>query len=304
MFGSKSSKVGLLALDPLREALRSPAPCITVIAPPYRPGEAAGSPSALMKAVIKAVAEHRFPRATEATLLQPLEHLAENPAFASGSHWSRVLFRSPNVFEQFHLRQQAPASVTIAGSFWTRKLLAEFAIPSRFYILALTKTGVALLQCNDLAIEVITLPAGVPDTLSSALALDPPDHDLENRATAGSVTGALRRVRFGTGSGREREPAHLADYYKLVDRGLQKSIHDSNVPLILAGVEEDTALYRTVSTFWNLAVDAIPGSLDIAQDQSAILRPCLQCSSELAVQITANRVTHGHRTVGAIPIRY
>jgi hypothetical protein len=270
MAASQSPTVELLRLDSLQDALRSPGPCVTLLVPPYRPGEIAGSPCAQLKGAIKVIAEHSFPPAMKATLLEPLERLAESHAFASGCHLSRVILRSRDVFEQFYVRQPVQASITIGGCFWIRKLVGELAIPSRFYILALSKTGVALWQRDEFTIELKHLP-GVPDTVSDALALEPPDHDLENRATAGNSRGGLHRIRFGTGSGREQEHAHLADYYKLVDNGLQEIVHKSSIPVILAGVEEDVALYRTVSCLLNLAPDTIPGSPDIAHDPSGTL---------------------------------
>jgi hypothetical protein len=52
------------------------------------------------------------------------------------------------------------------------------------------------------------------------LAFKPPDHDLENRSAAGSSVGAMRAVRFGTGSGRETQHTYLRTSIKAVDHGL------------------------------------------------------------------------------------
>ena len=140
--------------------------------------------------------------------------------------------------------------------------------PETFYILKLSKTKVAALRCRGLEAEQVGLPGGIPETLEEALELEPPDHDLENRsfignqAGGGNSTGAMHGVRFGTGSGRETKHAHLADFYKLVDRGVAELAREA--PLILAGVEEDAAIFRAVSKHRRLVRESIAGSADFA----------------------------------------
>lgn len=261
---STSSPAELLRLSTLRDVLRSPGPCITILLPPYRPGEPAGSPATVLKTSIREAArqfaEREVSKAARTDLLQPIESLAEDPTFAAGSHWGRAIFRSPSVFRQFDLTQASQPFLNVAGCFSIRQLTAELARPRVFYILVLSKTRVALLRCAGFHAEIAKLPAGVPDTLTEALELEPPDHDLENRSAAGISTGNMHGVRFGTGSGRETARVHLADFYKLVDRGLQEVLRESEIPLILAGVDEDATVFRAVSNYRHLSKKGIGGS--------------------------------------------
>jgi hypothetical protein len=102
--------------------------------------------------------------------------------------------------------------------------------------------------------------------------LEPPDHDLENRSAVGASTGTMHSVRFGTGSEREKQHAHLADYYRLVDRGLNRLFREADSPLILAGVEEETAIYQAVSAYSGLVKRTIAGSQNISREQSDPLK--------------------------------
>jgi hypothetical protein len=70
----------------------------------------------------------------------------------------------------------------------------------------------------------------------------------------------MRRIRFGTGSGRETEHTHLADFCKLVDRGIHRLLREAQIPLLLAGVDEDIAAYRAVSTYRSLVREGLHGS--------------------------------------------
>ena len=254
----------LIRTGGMREMLRSEGPCVTILLPPYRPGEQAGSQAALLRSMIpeasKQLTDRGYAKSSAAALLAPLERLLDDPALVSGSRWSRTVFCSPSVFELVQLTQPFDGSLTVSGSFAIRKMAAELSRPPAFYILALSRTEVELLRCAGLHAEKVKLPAGVPSTLDEAMAFDAPDHDLVNRSAAGTSTGDMRGVRFGTGSARERVRTHLGDFYRAVDRGVQEVVRPSGIPLVLVGVEEDAAVYRSVSTSRNLLTQGITGS--------------------------------------------
>ena len=257
------STTELLRPSALRELLTSPGPCVTVLLPPYRPGEQAGSQADLLNSTVREASRQLaafLPDESVTRLLEPLKSSAKDPDLAAGSHWGRVILRSPGIFEQLQLTQPVKASLTVAGSFSIRPLLDDVSRPEAFYVLNLSKTNVALIECSGFEAKKIPLPNNTPDNLAEALAFEPPDHDLENRSASGGSTGAMHRVRFGTGSGRETQHAHLADFYKLVDRGLSELLQAHQAPLILAGVDEDKDMFRAITSCRNLVREGISKS--------------------------------------------
>jgi hypothetical protein len=207
------------------------------------------------------LAARRTPAPVTSDLLKRLEKLTTDEEFSGGTHFGRVLFCSRDVFQWFDLLGPVKAQCVVASYFQIRPMLADLQLPQEFYLLKLSKKRVELSRCTNLHAEVIKLPKGVPETLEEALAFKPPDHDLENRATSGGPTGPTRGIRFGTGSGRETQHAYLADFYKIVDRAIAELLHRSNAPLVLAGVDEDTAAYRMVHSYSNMLSKSIHGSL-------------------------------------------
>jgi hypothetical protein len=244
--------------------LKSKGPCITILLAPYRPGEQGRSMATQLKSMLQEVAHllaaQRVPESAAYELLKPLSDLTEDEELLGGSQFARLILRSEEHFEQFDLPAPVKPLFTVGGYFHIRPVLANLNLPPEFYILKLSKKQVELLNCAELRAQRVALPKGVPETLEKALAFKPPDHDLVNRSFAGGSLGAMPGVRFGTGSGRETQHTYLADFYKMVDRGVVDLLRAGEAPLVLAGVDEDTAAYRSIHTYSNLVSQSLHGS--------------------------------------------
>lgn len=255
-----------LTQEIVSELVSTAGPCITVILPPYRPGERSKPAAAILKMDLqeaaRKLAARKVPVALATELLEPLHQLSHEDGALGGSGFARAIFRSHGVFRQFELKiPPSPAQACIVGDcFCVRPILRSLALPEKVYVLDVSKKSVGLLACATSDVSPVELPPGTPKTLEDALGLDAPDHDLINRSSAGPSTGAMRGVQFGTGYGSEAEHAHLHDFYRAVDRGVNQLLRPSGAPLILAGVEEDVAVYRAVNTYPDLAEQAIHGS--------------------------------------------
>jgi hypothetical protein len=255
-----------LSHEAIPELINASGPCVTLVLPPYRPGEPGESAAALLKTDLKDVARKLAARKVAGPLvtelLEPLRQLSHEEEALAGPGFPRVIFRSQGAFRQFELPvPPSPDRASIVGGcFSLRAILPSLELPAHVYVLEVTKKSVALLACGFSAVVPIDLPTGTPKTLDEALGFKAPDHDLMNRSAAGPSSGAMRGVQFGTGSGRETQHAYLHDFYRTVDRGVGQFLSLTNAPLVLAGVDEDTAIYRAVSSYSNLLEQSIHGS--------------------------------------------
>jgi len=247
--------------EEIAELAAASGPCITVLLPPYRPAAQSKSMAAILKTYCQEAARQLKARgiseSESSELMEPLQRLSEAPEFARGSHLGRAIFRSRETFSCIDGIDLSPG-VTVGGCFQLRPVLPDLHVAGQFFLLKLSQKEVALNRCRRFTIEAVDLPRGVPRTLDEALEFKPPDHDLENRSTSGSSTGSMRAVRFGTGSGRETERTYVADFFKAVDSGILELTHGA-APLILAGVDEDVAIFRAASRYPNLLKESIRG---------------------------------------------
>lgn len=252
-----------LRAELLSELIDADGPCLTLLAPPYRPGDPS-QPAALLKADLEEAAAKLAARKVDADtiaqLLRPLRELLPEEQ-GRGTDSARILFRSRDILQQIDLPEVGPTTrmCAVGECFYLRPLLNALAVPERVYVLEVTKRDVHLLACDRSGIVPCELPKGTPRILEDVMGFDPPDHDLKNRSSAGPSTGAMGGVQFGTGSEREKARAHLHDFYRAVDRGLHELAGSNPAPLILAGVAEDVVVYRAASKYPLLLRETIPG---------------------------------------------
>lgn len=255
-----------LEIEKIREVVRSPGPCMTIFLPAYRPGgQMLHTPSMLLRNFVQDAARRletsHVARREMDDLLQPLRAMEGDPRTDEGCHWARTLLRAPGVFETIFLREPVAAKSLIGERFHILPLLGELNLPAEFYVLKISRKNAALFRAQ-FSLETLPLPGKLPDNVVEFLNLDKPDHDRENRSAAGPSAG--RRIRFGTGTERETEPGYVA-YYRALDGALRE--FKPKGPIILAGVEVETTLYREVSSETNLLAGTIG---DIAPDQETI----------------------------------
>lgn len=260
------------------DLIQTAGPCLTFVLPPYRPGEQGQPAAALLKTHLqeaaRKLASRRIAQPAMDELLQPLYNLSNREESQAGSGLARIVLRSRDLLRQFELPvNPSPAkSCVVSDSFYIRPMLGSLALSPKIYLLEVSKKAISLLACGLTDVVAVELPKGTPKTLDEALEFDQPDHDLMNRSFAGPSTGTMQGVRFGTTSGRERQHSHLRNFFQIIDRAINELLRGGHAPLVLAGVDEDTAMYRGINTYSNLLEQGIPGNLGAAISHPQVLR--------------------------------
>ena len=197
-----------------------------------------------------------------AQLTRPVRDLAATAETAGIWARSIILFRSPDLFRCFLLPEPARETITLEERFQVRPLLSALAREQRFCLLALSRGNVRLFQCTQHHAEEENLNGLAPQDMHAWMGTWKPDHVLNNRATAGPAAGHTKGVAFTTSRDRERGDEYVAHFFAEVDRGIHSLLHRHDAPLVLAGVEEETTIYRRVNTYPRLLEKAVNGSPD------------------------------------------
>jgi hypothetical protein len=185
--------------------------------------------------------------------------------FANTKQWERqqgglAIFCAPDFLRIFRTARPISESLHAGPTFYIRPLLPVVTRQKELSVLALSQKHIRLLKCVDGAVVRIELPTSLPRNVEEAGAFDVPDHDLENRAAAGSSLATLRRIHFGTGTIEEKSEAYICKFFKIIDRAINNQFKRAPSPLVLAGVDRETALYRKVSSYPHLLRGSVRGS--------------------------------------------
>jgi hypothetical protein len=199
---------------------------------------------------------------TAAGLLDPIRDAAG--AIEANGVWGKALLvlRSPDIFLGYWLRDWRREILNVGDRFQLRPLLAAMAREQRFYLLGVSQGQVWLYESSMFRAEEVKLPASVPGNLQQWMNARQPDHVLDNRSTGGPSKGSMKGVVFGTSTDREKRNEYLRHYFKEIDKGVHQVLRDRDAPMVLAGVQEELAIYRRISTYPNLSEKEIHGSPD------------------------------------------
>lgn len=229
-------------------------PCISIFLPLPEPLEVRTRLKNAIRNVEKSL------KGEHGALLEPVSALADG-ASAEG-RWGAglVVFRSPDLFRYFWVREFAKELVTVEDRFRIRPFLALLRTDKRFYILGLSQKQIRLLRCTDGECREAPLPASVPKSLQEASQTTRPDHAMDGRSSGGPSSGSMKGVVFGTSSDRDAKGEYLLHFFKDIDKGVQAMLKNETAPLVLAGVDSEVAMYRRVNSYPHLLEQAIPAA--------------------------------------------
>ena len=236
--------------------------CLSMYLPSYQQGSSAAKSDVLLRSYTNLAAEQISIREVSDTdiedLLEPIRRMqTSDERLQKGHSETLAVFRSPGFFEVLTIPGQLAAGMFVEAAFRILPLLEFLAIPSEYWVLALTRKGVRLLH-ND---KPAKLPASIPATIEEFLALEHLDRR-DNRVSAGPSVGRSKGVSFGTSTEAEVHHRHFKDYCVAIDRGLCSMFDHTHPPLVLAGATAEVAVYRRNSRYSGLASEAILRSPD------------------------------------------
>jgi hypothetical protein len=248
-------------LKALIEASRNP--CVSIYMPTHRVyGEVQQDPirlKTLLQQAEEGLIAMGLRRWQAEELLKPAAQLVpERPFWLQGGD-GLALFRSPDLFDAYHLPMRFEELAVVSDRFHVKPLIALLG-GERFYILALSQNEVRLLYGTRHSIQELTLPEGTSKSLAEMPGQE--DHVKQHQIFASGRPGSRGRgaVQHGYVTGEEDTRTDLLNYFHRIDSGLQPLLRDERVPLVVAGVEYLFPVYREANTYRHLIDQTLPGN--------------------------------------------
>ncbi len=179
-----------------------------------------------------------------------------------------------------------PQLAVVSDRFHVRPLLPLFTENAFFYVLALSMNDVRVIRCTRFG-ETEVHVKGMPANMAAVLWTE----DFENQSqfhTTGRGGGNEAVFHLAGDKAAEQEN-QLSDYFRAVDGALFEVLKEQRAPLILATVEHEMPIYRSVSRYGHIAKQGIAGNPELLRPQElrekawSIVEPIVQQENEEAV---------------------
>jgi hypothetical protein len=264
--------------------------CVSLYMPTHRAGPETQQDPIRFKNLLRQ-AEERLKKqglrsADVQATLGPAQRLLDDASFWQHQSDGLAVFVSRDTFRCYRLPFAFSELVVVTDRFHIKLLLPLLSGDGQFYVLALSKKQVRLLQGTRHSVGELNLE-NVPTSLAEALG----DEEREKQLQFHTVARGAAAIFHGSG-GASDESTHKKDllrYFKQVDKGLQDLLRGQTAPLVLAGVEYLLSIYREANTYSQLMEGWIVGNPDGLTAQElhgqawAIVQPYFARAQEQAV---------------------
>src|ERR1700733_5774129 len=188
----------VVSFDDLRSLAAARAPCITAGISIPDPLQIHARIQNLIRGIERHLKDAGVNSEEEFTLVQPIRTLAN--AIEEEHDWSigLILYRSPDLFRHFWLRDTIEDFVTVSQTFQIRPLLSVVSKEQKFYVLALSQKHTRLLLYTYQSQQELQLRRLAPQSLRTWMNEREPDHVLDDWSAGGPSVGKMKGVLFGT----------------------------------------------------------------------------------------------------------
>jgi hypothetical protein len=252
----------LLTIEDLRMlAATHSGPCLTLTMPTHTDPTGAAQDPLVLRDLLRQAGEQLDANVRDA-LLAPLRAL-DTPEFWAHQTGGLALYSAKDLAVYYRVTGTLPARAHVADHFLVRPLLSHLRTGTRYLVLALSMNHVALFQGTLAELHPVKT-SEVPHSMSEALGAEWRER-LLNTHSHGHGPLAFH----GHGEPSQDKHDDALRFFRQVDEGLWPLLHDADLPLILAGVEQTQALFRQVTRYRHVVPGGITGA--VAHESAAQL---------------------------------
>ncbi|HKK72976.1 MAG TPA: hypothetical protein VKA86_17380 [Candidatus Krumholzibacteria bacterium] len=209
---------------------------------------------------IRACEDDGLPRAFEA-MLRPARDLVGDQDFWNRQNGGLAVFLDPDGMEMIQVPDELTERCVVNERYHVKPLLPRLTGNAEYFVLTLSRNDVRLLGCTRDTVEV--LPQGeIPSSLEEALG-----REVEHESLQGHIVhrqGGPGQLTFhGHGKGDDDRAEELLSFLQKVDAAVSDRIASQSGPVVLAGTDAVTSVYRRNSRLAERIVErTVTGSPD------------------------------------------
>jgi hypothetical protein len=193
--------------------------------------------------------------------LQPLFDLVEDDAFWKEQFNGLAVF----LYQGYVWKFRTPISFNLfsmSAEFFMLSPLAPLLSDNGFYyVLALSRNGVRLFKSTKFTIEEINIKEIVPENMGEVMSAYVIGKEVQGKKNYDQSNSGHIHF-YGHGNADNNDDKYLFEYFRQIDKGLEKILKKDGAPLILTGTDYLLPIYQNANTYKNFVDKGIPGNPD------------------------------------------
>lgn len=149
----------------------------------------------------------------------------------------------------------------VGDHFYLLPVIPFFNDDGTFYLLVLSQQRVNLFECSRHFITEVYIEDLTPERLEDVVGYDYREKSLQHRSQQGGEAGTMFH---GQGAGKDDKQKETEKFFRAVDAGLMKILHNEDAPLVLACVDHYFPVYKEITAYQHLFDKHVSGNPDNA----------------------------------------
>lgn len=258
----------IIRKDEIQELFEARGPCVSLYLPTVRAGAQTEQNPIRFKNLLRsadgALEEAGVEDRVRSELLFRAQDLVEDYDFWQHQRNGLAYLASEGTKRLLTLPHDPGELAVASGRFHLKPLLPLIIRGGRFYILALSRGRVRLFEATPDEVSELDLGDALPENLADALGYDWEQRSLQFRGQTRHAGARSEALYHGQGAGSDDREPELQRFLEILDNGLGEALPADDVPMVLAGVEEVTAMFRQISKYPRIVEDTVRGNADEA----------------------------------------
>ena len=190
-------------------------------------------------------------------LLAEPRKLLNQPLFWQHGDQGLALFITEDYFEHFRVPLDFKQRYLIDSYFLVTPLLPMISLEGTYCLLTVSQKNVRLLRATRDSVNEIALKDS-PTSIEEFKKFDVVERNLQHHSGQGQGPAIFH----GQGSGNDYDRKMVEEYLKTIETEVTNILRKRNDPLILAGVDEATSIYKKANHYNRLLDSTIKGNPD------------------------------------------
>lgn len=183
--------------------------------------------------------------------------LLENRNFWRHLSEGLAVFIGQDFFEHHIIPVDVNPMVYVGTEFYLRPLIPALTEEARFFVLALSQDEVRFFEGSKHSITPVNIDDLVPENIMEATFNEQEQEQLFQSTSAHQYGPKTLQ---GHGDPIRQPHRDLYKYFRYIDEGLMKMLHDEQAPLLIAAVDYLVPIYKEVTTYKYIVEDHIGGN--------------------------------------------